>query len=65
MTHIEQFKEMLVNSQNKLAMPDNDYGENVSVVFEIEAGIGGSDTTLAEAFFNKKTGQFVGIHHCD
>lgn len=66
MTQLEQFREMLkgTGSEQK-KFHDGDYGENVSIVFQIEAGIGGSHTTYAEAFFKKDTGKFIGINHCD
>lgn len=63
MTDLENFKTML--ERRKLKIEETDWGVNISVAFEVFAGGFGSTSTWAEAFFQKNTGEFLAIHHCD
>lgn len=65
-TDYETFKAMLTKggthfTEHRETGPTGDD----SIDFEILAGGCGSKTTLATAFFDRKTGDFNGIHHCD
>lgn len=66
MTDLEQFQIMLRGSNSEIESSSTvDHGPTVSIVFRVLAGIAGSNMTIAEAFFDKKTGKFLAVHHCD
>lgn len=62
---IDAFARMLTRARQRFTTTDYGGTGCRSVTFTIAAGIAGSTSTLAEAFFDRVTGEFRGIHHCD
>jgi hypothetical protein len=65
MTDLEVFQYMLKGSSSFDDSAIHDNGTTKSIIFRVLAGIGGSRDTIAEAFFDKRDGKFLAIHHCD
>jgi hypothetical protein len=66
MTDLELFQQMIRGTGSDSSEPlITMFGENVAVSFKVGAGIAGSSTAFALAFFRKDTGKFIGFHWDD